>query len=339
MASGAGAAPDAPLVGFVGLGIMGQGMARNLIASGRRLLVWNRSAAKCDALAELGAEVASSPRQVAEQCGTTYAMLTDPEVARAVHLDERNGTLYGLGAGRALVECSTLDAETMREFASAARGRGGRFLEAPVSGSKVPAEQGALIFMCAGDRDVYDAVADNDLDAMGKAARYYGAEVGRGTHMKLAVNMIMGGMMACAAEGASLVRSVGLPPGELSDILDMGAMSNPMFSLKLPKVARGEFEPNFPLKHQQKDMRLALQLADEHAQPLPVSASANELYKSARQGGLGDLDFSAVTQTLRAGESADTDAAHDESSGGAAGRPTAAPRRSATESSARRAHA
>lgn len=274
-------------------------MARNLLKSGRELVVWNRSAAKSAALAELGAEVASSPRRVAERCAVTYAMLADPEAARAVHLDEHEGTILGLSDDRALVECSTLDAESMQQFDAAVRARGARFLEAPVSGSKVPAQDGSLIFICAGDRAVFDALADNDLQAMGKAARYYGAEVGKGTHMKLAVNMIMGGMMACLAEGACLVERVGLQQRDLNEVLELGAMRNPMFSLKLPRMAQRDYQPNFPLRHQQKDMRLALRLGDAHAQPLPVSASANEVYKSARQRGLGDMDFSAILEALR----------------------------------------
>jgi 3-hydroxyisobutyrate dehydrogenase-like beta-hydroxyacid dehydrogenase len=126
-------------VGFIGLGIMGTGMANNLLKSGRNLVVWNRSPEKLKSFAALGATIADTPRAVVEMCDVTYSCLTTPDVARQVHFANDTGTIMGITQGKALVECSTLDAPTMMEIERMTTQRQGVFLEAPVSGSKGPA--------------------------------------------------------------------------------------------------------------------------------------------------------------------------------------------------------
>jgi 3-hydroxyisobutyrate dehydrogenase-like beta-hydroxyacid dehydrogenase len=126
----------------------------------------------------------------------------------------------------------------MQEFAEAVEGKGGRFLEAPVSGSKVPAETGQLIFLAAGDEALYRQVSPKLLAAMGKASFYLGA-TGKGTEMKLVANMIMGSMLSSLSEGLVLTEKAGLKPEDLVSVLGLGAMANPMFNLKGPKMIVG----------------------------------------------------------------------------------------------------
>uniref|UniRef100_A0A7S4NXR3 6-phosphogluconate dehydrogenase NADP-binding domain-containing protein n=1 Tax=Paramoeba aestuarina TaxID=180227 RepID=A0A7S4NXR3_9EUKA len=286
-------------VGFIGLGIMGVGMANNLLKSGRKLVVWNRSTAKAeDFAAKYGAESVATPKAVVEACDVTYSCLTTPEVARAVHFHEETGSFLGISAGKSLVECSTLDVATMQAFDEAIKAKGGRFLEAPVSGSKGPAEQGTLIFLCGGDKTLFDEVRPNDLEAMGKASFYLGP-TGKGSEMKLVVNMIMGGMMASLVEGTSLAQSSDLPLESLCEILSLGALGSPMVKGKLPKIIKGEYDPHFPLKHQQKDLRLALELGENKDQPLPVISAANDLLVRACDLGHGDKDFSACFEAAK----------------------------------------
>jgi 3-hydroxyisobutyrate dehydrogenase-like beta-hydroxyacid dehydrogenase len=286
-------------VGFIGLGIMGLGMAARLVGSGRKLVVWNRSVAKAeDFAAQHGAEFVGSPKAVVEACDITYSCLTTPEVARAVHFDDTTGSLLGIGAGKSLVECSTLDVATMQSFETAVKEKGGRFLEAPVSGSKVQAATGVLIFLCGGDQTLFDEIKGNDLEAMGKASFHLGP-VGKGAEMKLVVNAVMGGMMASLVEGASLAQSSDLPLDSLCEILGLGAMGCPMVKGKLPKIIAGDFQPQFPLKHQQKDLRLALELGASHDQPLPVISAANDLLIRAIDQGHGDKDFCAAFETAK----------------------------------------
>eukprot|EP00008_Paramoeba_atlantica_P007881 CAMPEP_0201489890 /NCGR_PEP_ID=MMETSP0151_2-20130828/24066_1 /ASSEMBLY_ACC=CAM_ASM_000257 /TAXON_ID=200890 /ORGANISM="Paramoeba atlantica, Strain 621/1 / CCAP 1560/9" /LENGTH=298 /DNA_ID=CAMNT_0047875621 /DNA_START=272 /DNA_END=1168 /DNA_ORIENTATION=- len=288
-------------VGFIGLGIMGEGMAANLVKSGRDVVVWNRTTVKSHEFAKRHGErvsVVETPKAVVESCSITYACLTTPEVALEVHMHEESGSILGLGEGKALVECSTLDAATNIKINSAVLERGARFLEAPVSGSKGPAADGTLIFLCGGNEELFDQVKENDLKAMGKASFFLG-DVGKGSEMKLVVNMIMGGMMSCLVEGTSVAHAAGLDLGSLSEVLNLGALGSPMVKGKLPKIIEGNYDPNFPLKHQQKDLRLALELGDSHSLRLPVTTAANDLHKLAIEKGHGDKDFSAVFEAAK----------------------------------------
>ncbi|KAJ0698156.1 putative 6-phosphogluconate dehydrogenase-like domain superfamily [Helianthus annuus] len=130
-------------------------------------------------------------------------------------------------------------------------------------------------------------------------SRFYLGDVGNGAAMKLVVNMIMGSMMTSFAEGLLLGEKVGLDPSVVVEVISQGAISAPMFSLKGPAMVQSKYPTAFPLKHQQKDMRLALGLAESVSQPTPIAAAANELYKVAKSHGLSDSDFSAVIEALK----------------------------------------
>jgi len=286
-------------VGFIGVGIMGLGMCHNLIKSGKKLVVWNRDTAKAEALANEEASagkvtVVKTAKEVIERCGLTYSCLSTLEASEAVWPN----TLEGLGSGKMLVDCATLTPERMSAMAAAATAKGAKFLEAPVSGSKGPAEAGQLIFLCAGDEGVKNAAA-KDLEAMGKATHYFGAEVGKGSKMKIVINMVMGVQLNAVAEGFALAESCGLDTEEYIAVLKEGAMASPMVGLKGPAMKEKNYDPAFPLKHAQKDMRFALQLGDDQGIGLPVAAASNEAYKKARRMGYGDKDFSAVAEASR----------------------------------------
>ncbi|XP_004146817.1 glyoxylate/succinic semialdehyde reductase 2, chloroplastic [Cucumis sativus] len=290
------AAAETLRVGFVGLGIMGSPMAQNLIKSGYDVTVWNRTKSKCDPLINLGAKYQPSPQEVAACCDVTFAMLADPESALDVATGE-NGAASGLSPGKGYVDVSTVDGATSKLISARIKDTGALFLEAPVSGSKKPAEDGQLIFLTAGDKALYERVAPL-LDIMGKSKFYLG-EVGNGAAMKLVVNMIMGSMMASFSEGLLLSEKVGLDPSILVQVVSQGAISAPMYSLKGPSMVQSLYPTAFPLKHQQKDLRLALGLAESVSQSTPIAAAANELYKVAKSHGLSDQDFSAVIESLK----------------------------------------
>ncbi|GKV09966.1 hypothetical protein SLEP1_g21396 [Rubroshorea leprosula] len=270
-------------IGFLGLGIMGSPMAQNLIKAGCDVTVWNRTKSKCDALINLGAKYKPSPEEVAASCDVTFAMLADPESAIDVACGKHG---------------AAIDGSTSKLINEHIKATGALFLEAPVSGSKKPAEDGQLIFLTAGDKSLYDTVSPF-LDIMGKS-RFYLGEVGNGAAMKLVVNMIMGSMMASFSEGLLLSEKVGLDPNVLVEVVSQGAISAPMYSLKGPSMVKSLYPTAFPLKHQQKDLRLALELAESVSQSTPIAAAANELYKVAKSHGLNDEDFSAVIEVLKA---------------------------------------
>lgn len=277
-------------VGFVGVGIMGKGMVLCLLKEGYSVVAWNRDTAKTKEVVDEYPEsctAAGSPSEVVEQCDVTFCMLSTIEASEAVFPT----MLEAVKDGKCIVDCATLTPQRMQDMASLVEGKRGKFLEAPVSGSKVPAETGQLIFLCGGDQDLYEKVKPA-LGIMGKADFFFGP-VGQGSKMKLVVNMIMGDMMAALGEGLALSEAAGLSTDDLLKVLDLGVMSNPMFRLKGSKMVAGNHAPNFPLKHAQKDMRFALQLGDDVDQALPVTAAANAAFLKARADH-GDEDFSAV---------------------------------------------
>jgi 3-hydroxyisobutyrate dehydrogenase len=281
--------------GFLGLGIMGSAMAKNLVQAGHAVTVWNRSADKCQSLVKLGAKQAATPREVAASCAVTFAMLADPAAARDVCFGD-HGVLAGIGEQRGYVDMSTVDDNTARAIATAVTAAGGRFLEAPVSGTKKPAEDGTLIILAAGDQSLYDEVQPA-FEVMGKMCPYLGA-VGQGARMKLVVNMIMGGMMTALCEGIALGLKSGLDGERILEVLENGALASPMVKGKGPMILKGEYPTSFPLKHMQKDMRLAVALGDSLKQPLHTAATANEIFKAACQAGLADADFAAVFKAI-----------------------------------------
>lgn len=283
-------------VGFLGLGIMGKAMAANLLRNGFKVTVWNRTLSKCEELVEQGASIGSTPAEVVKKCKYIIAMLSDPPAALSVVFG-KDGVLEQVCTGKGYIDMSTVDVATSTKICEAIIEKGGRFLEAPVSGSKKPAEDGQLIILAAGDKSLYDEIMPS-FDVMGKKAFFLG-EVGNGAKMKLVVNMIMGSMMNAFSEGLALADKSGLSQATLLDVLELGAIANPMFKLKGPAMIQEKYPPAFPLKHQQKDMRLALALGDEVEVSMPVAAAANEAFKKARSLGLSDQDFSAVYHVVK----------------------------------------
>lgn len=283
-------------VGFLGLGIMGFPMAQNLIKAGCDVTVWNRTLSKSEPLVALGGKYKLSPKEVAESCDITFAMLANPEIAVDVACGE-HGVVKGMSPRKGYIDVSTVDAATSKMISAAIKETGARFLEAPVSGSKKPAEDGQLIFLTAGDKPLFDLVAPY-LDIMGKSKFYLG-EVGNASALKLVVNMILGSTMASFAEGLNLIEKVGVDPKFLVEVISQGALSAPMFAIKGPQMIQSMYPTSGPLKHQQKDLRLVLELAETVSQPTPVAAAANELYKAAKSRGLSDMDFSSVIEALK----------------------------------------
>lgn len=289
---------------------MGEGMAARLLSQGvagspdRPLVIWNRTGSKCESLAASHPDktviIKSTPKEVVESCGITFCMLSTPDASRDV-FDGDDGTLAGVSPGKSIVDCATLAEADMKRMGEAVVGKGGRFLEAPVSGSKVPAAQGALIFLCAGSEDVFNEVEGSAFKAMGKASHFFGSEVGTGTRAKLVINSLMGTMLAAFGEGLALAQAVGLDPGKVIEVIGQGAIASPVYALKGPKMVAKDHSPNFPLKHQHKDMALASDMAKAAGVEFSVMDQAEKLYRAAREDAdlnVADEDFSAVFEKI-----------------------------------------
>ncbi|XP_038055753.1 glyoxylate/succinic semialdehyde reductase 1-like isoform X3 [Patiria miniata] len=287
--------PTDKKIGFIGLGLMGTGMAMNLIKTGHKVTVWNRTAAKCADFVTAGATEAKNVSDLVSECDIVFSMVSDSEALRAIVFGE-HGVLDGMKKGKALVDMSTVDIGTVTGLEGAITAREGRFLEAPVVGSVQPAMEGSLVIIGAGDSNLFDDCT-SCFQAMGKKAFFLG-DVGNGSKMKIIINMITGCIMSGFAEGMAVADRAGLSQETLLDVLNLGAISSPLISGKGKAILANKYPPAFPLKYQQKDMRLALALADQVEQPIPVSAAVNELFKRAKNLGLGEKDISAVYKAV-----------------------------------------
>lgn len=222
-------------VGFIGLGLMGDGMARRLLLDKCPLAVWNRSKAKCEDLKrdyDQLVRIGDSPADVISRSDVTFVMLSTPEASRSVY-EGSSGMLSAISAGKSIIDCATLTPSDMEWASHQVRERGGTFLEGPVSGSKVPAEKGQLIFLLSGDEALAGEIKPY-LAQMGKASHFIGVEAGKATKMKLIVNAILSNMLACLGEGLSMTSDCGLSPDILVEVLMQGAVASPLIALKGP---------------------------------------------------------------------------------------------------------
>lgn len=306
-------------IGFIGLGIMGEGMVGCLLkdniagTSDIPLVVWNRTSAKCTDLKtkypDKNIEIKSSAKDVVSECDIAFSMLSTPEASAAVFDDVSAGTLAGVTEGKVIIDCATLAESDMQRMDKAVTSKGGKFLEAPVSGSKGPAHGGQLIFLCAGSKSVFDnAIVQSALDSMGKASHFFGEDVGKATRAKLVVNSLMGTMMAAFGESLALAESLQLDGTKMLEVISQGAIASPMYSLKGPKMLKKDHAPNFPLCHAHKDMKLAVDAAASVGVEYSVTQSAEEVFRKAREDkelNVAKEDFSAVFERIHKDSNSD----------------------------------
>ncbi len=283
------------MIGFIGLGIMGSRMAKNLLKNGFEITVYNRSKEKAEDLLKAGALWAESPRKLAEKADIIFTMLANPAVVETIAVGE-GGFLDHFSEGKLWVDCSTVDPAFSRRMDGEAGKRGIRFLDAPVAGSKGPAETGELVFLAGGKKEDLDEVLPY-FKAMGKEVFYQG-ETGKGTSMKLLFNLMLAQSMAAFAEAVSLGEAIGLEKEAVVTTLLNGATAAPFLKGKREKIMNGDFSAEFPLEHMQKDMQLVSQAAYETNISLPIANVTKEIYAMAKQQGLGKEDFSAIYSLL-----------------------------------------
>ncbi|KAL4659009.1 putative oxidoreductase GLYR1 isoform X2 [Arapaima gigas] len=283
--------PTDKRIGFLGLGLMGSGIVSNLLKMGHVVMVWNRTAEKCDLFIQEGARLGRTPAEVVSMCDITFSCVSDPKAARDLVLGP-SGVLQGIRPGKCYVEMSTIDPETITELSQVITSRGGRFLEAPVSGSQQLSNDGMLVILAAGDRSVYEDCS-SCFQAMGKTSFFLG-EAGNAARMMLILNMVQGSFMATIAEGLTLAQATGQSQQTFLDILCQGQMASTFLDQKCQNILQGNFKPDYYLKHIQKDLRLAIAMGDSVNHPTPMAAAANEVYKRAKALDQSDNDMSAV---------------------------------------------
>lgn len=285
-------------VGFVGLGIMGSPMAMNCLKAGFPLTVYNRTAAKADALGVAGAEVAGSPAAVAKVSDVVVTCVTDTPDVLEVMLGEPDGIAAGVRDGAIVIDCSTVAPSAAQQCAEALSQRGAAFLDAPVSGGDVGAKAGTLSIMVGGPKDAFDRALPV-LSAMGKTVTHCGRS-GAGYTVKLC-NQILGGLhLLAAAEALSLAVASGIDPDAMLQAVSSGAAGSWMLSNLAPKMAGGDWRAGFFVDYQLKDLHLAAQAAHRLSLPLPGAALAETMFRAASAQGFGREGTQSLYKTVRA---------------------------------------
>jgi 3-hydroxyisobutyrate dehydrogenase-like beta-hydroxyacid dehydrogenase len=284
-------------VGFIGLGIMGQPMALNLVKAGFQVSVFNRTREKAAELEKAGARVASSPGDAARDADFVMSIVSDSAASEEVMLG-KEGVLQTLKPGAIVIDSATISPVVSRKLACHTAGKQASFLDAPVTGSKHGAEKGELTFMIGGEREVFER-AMPVLKVLGKKHIYCGTH-GAGLSAKLAQNVIQSTMLEIFCEGFVLATKAGVRPETMFEIVQSSMARAALTDFKAPFIFKGDFTPYFPLKWMHKDVTLAMEAAFAQGVPMPTAAAVKEVYGAAKAQGHGDLDYAAVITFLEA---------------------------------------
>jgi 3-hydroxyisobutyrate dehydrogenase-like beta-hydroxyacid dehydrogenase len=284
-----------PNLGFVGLGIMGGGVARRLLAAGHTVAGYNRSPEKAAPLVELGLIRMETPREVAEVADVVFSMVTDARALEAV-TQGPDGILAGLGPGKIYVDMTTGTPEASRALAEQVAVVGARMLDAPVSGSVSTLEEGRLTIMVGGDEDAF-AEVEPILLAIGPTVLRIGSN-GQALLMKIAINLSLHVQMVAFCEGLLLAEKDGIDREVAVEALLGSVIASPMLKYRGPFVLEMPDEAWFDVNMMQKDMNLALEAGRKLDVPMPMTAASNELLTAARGMGLEEQDFAVVYEVL-----------------------------------------
>jgi len=286
-----------PTVGFIGLGLMGGPMAKNLAKAGFPLVVWNRTREKAEELVRestgLDVKAGANPRETADKADFLITIVSDPPALEEV-LSGPNGAIEGLRRGATYVDSSTVSPDLVRRIGTACAQRGVRFLDAPVTGGTWGAEKGELVFMVGGEKEVLER-ARPVLEALGKRIFLLGP-TGAGQTVKLAMNLILALQVDALAEALALVATEGVPGERLIEVLQSSMARAGVLDVKAPFMLKNEFPASFPLRLMHKDMRLALELAKRHGLILPAAAASYSTYDAVKKSSTDDPDYAAVAR-------------------------------------------
>jgi 2-hydroxy-3-oxopropionate reductase len=291
--TGHAAAPEP--VGFVGLGVMGRPMARNLLRAGHRVVVWNRSPGPAAELEAAGATVARTPAELAGAAAVVLTMLPDlPQVEEVLH--RQDGLLQGVREGGVLVVLGTVSPVGVRELGSRLESVRLSLVDAPVSGGDVGAEQATLSIMVGGrPQDV--ARVWPFLEAMGSTVDHLGP-LGSGQLAKACNQVVVAATLTALSEALVLARAGGLDPRRVFAVLAGGLAGSRVLELKGPKMLEGDFRPGGAAAFQHKDLGFALAAARAEGVALPLAALVDQLYGAARWNGFGEDDHSVVVRVI-----------------------------------------
>ncbi|MBX3064741.1 MAG: NAD(P)-dependent oxidoreductase [Anaerolineae bacterium] len=284
-------------VAVLGLGIMGAGIAANIMSKGFPLIVYNRTPAKTEPFAAKGAQVADSPRRAAEAADIVLVCVGDDLASSEVWLGE-NGALAGAKPDAVLIECSTLTPDWIRELAGLAAERGCSLLDAPLFGSKDAAVSGKVRVVVGGHKEAFEKALPV-LEAFTAQVVYLGVS-GAGSTWKLLNNMMGAVSLAVASEAVIIAEKAGLDMAQVAKLLPGSAGASPVVQGKTTRILEQRYDdPDFALKWMQKDVGYVLRLAEQFSASAEQARAALKLIEVARAKGYGDSDFAAVIEALR----------------------------------------
>jgi len=283
-------------LGFLGLGLMGYPMARNLLRAGHEVAVWSNTTDKARKLAaEEKARFCATPKEVAEHADVIFLCVGDTAMAQEVILGAQ-GVIQGGRPEMTVVDCSTIGVSDSRKIAEALKAKKIDFLDAPVTGSTPGAEGGTLTFMIGGDSTVFERIRPL-LDPMGKKIYFCGAQ-GMGLQAKLTQNLILSNILMAFNEGMVLATKGGVNPKLMLEILDNSAAKSGLISYKAPFVFSRNFTTNFSVKWMHKDVGLMLESGEELGVPLLLTGLTRQLFQTAIAEGHGDEDICSTIKVL-----------------------------------------
>ena len=282
-------------IGFIGLGIMGQGMARNILQAGFQLTVWNRTASKMDPLQAEGAATALNPAEVAAASDVVVICVSDTPDVEAVIRGE-GGVLEGARPGSLVIDCSTISPLVTRQLAALLAEKQVAMLDAPVSGGSEGAAQGTLSIMVGGAEGDFQR-AMPVLQAMGQKITHVGSN-GAGQTVKLVNQILVVGHAMALSEALLFAQAGGVDLQKTLEAVSAGAAGSWMLSQRGPQVIRRDWRPGFTIDLQQKDVRLVLGEDHEMGTPLPATALIHQLYRTLQAQGLGGEGNHALVKAL-----------------------------------------
>lgn len=282
-------------IGFIGLGLMGRPMAIRLLRAGYPVTVWNRTFAKTEGMIDEGAVVAASPKAVAKDADLIITIVTGPEALEAV-LAGPAGVFASLASGTSIIEMSTIGLDAVHAWAKVAQAKGIDFLDAPVTGSVPGAESGTLTIMVGGARETFDRYGEI-LRVLGEPL-YVGSR-GMGALVKLTQNLITAALVEGLAEAVHLAESHGLDRATVARVLQHTGVASTFLKMKVEKMVKQDYRPQFSLANMTKDVGLALAAAGKGAVTLPLAEQLHRIYQQGVDMGFGEDDYAVLAQCRR----------------------------------------
>ncbi|HUV12518.1 MAG TPA: NAD(P)-dependent oxidoreductase [Acidobacteriota bacterium] len=289
---------EKPIVGFIGLGIMGLPMASNLVKAGYRLVVFNRTREKAEAMAGEFVQVASSPAEVASRCQMMITIVTDSAAVEEV-IAGPQGLLAALTPESIVIDMSTISPAVEQQLDSELKKVSATLVDAPVSGGDIGAQQGTLAIMAGGDRDAFEKSLPL-FQAMGKTITYCGP-VGSGQLTKLCNQILVSVNLLAVTEAITFARKTGLNPETMIEAVKGGAAGSWQLANLGPKIADRDFAPGFMIDLMQKDLRLVLEAAGSSSVCLSAASSVHQLLNAAQAKGLGKEGTQALMKVVETG--------------------------------------